>query len=418
MWAGTAPSATSATTPTSDERRPRRAPSWPSSAVEHADHEPAGRDLSRRPRAIWSETCRPSATPKTTTLSIRTTDDAVRARGAHPRGSRRAPVRGRCRRRATARRPPGAGADGRGPTAYAVTPSSSQAWISQAMLSGASSSAPRWSVVGLIGWIAAGSRASSSRPPPEAAAERRASTRKPASAVGSTPAGRSAAAGPRRRPGGTPAPTASRDGQRRGPPTAERGGARRRMVRRGSGAGGRRRRRRGAPGRRAVVGPEPVSRGGRGRHARPPRRASRSAAMVATRAPPRSTLTVLHASTASSRRWVETSTQAPRARASLTTSRVASTPIGSTPSKGSSSSSTARLVQGSEHDAEAAAHAVAEAGGHAVGDVAELEALEQVAGRGPPSRASGAAGRRAAGAPTASRAAPGRRRRGSSRPPA
>ena len=36
-------------------------------------------------------------------------------------------------------------------TAYAVTPSSTQAWTSQAMLSGASSSAPRWSVVGLIG---------------------------------------------------------------------------------------------------------------------------------------------------------------------------------------------------------------------------------------------------------------------------
>ena len=38
-----------------------------------------------------------------------------------------------------------------GPTTYDVTPSSPQAWISHEMLSGASSSAPRWSLVALIG---------------------------------------------------------------------------------------------------------------------------------------------------------------------------------------------------------------------------------------------------------------------------
>ena len=38
-----------------------------------------------------------------------------------------------------------------GGSAYAAEPSRSQAWSSQAMLSGASRSAPRWSVVGLTG---------------------------------------------------------------------------------------------------------------------------------------------------------------------------------------------------------------------------------------------------------------------------
>ena len=47
------------------------------------------------------------------------------------------------------------------------------------MLSGASSSAPRWSVDGLTGNATACSRGSSSRPPPEATAEMTASTRKP-----------------------------------------------------------------------------------------------------------------------------------------------------------------------------------------------------------------------------------------------
>ena len=83
-----------------------------------------------------------------------------------------------------------------------------------------------------------------------------------------------------------------------------------------------------------------LSRGARGRHRRrPPRSARRrpSRRPGRRRAAPRA---VLQACMARSRRWVETSTQAPRARASSMTARVASTPSGSTPSKGSSSSST------------------------------------------------------------------------------
>ena len=52
-----------------------------------------------------------------------------------------------------------------------MTASIVQDWISQAMLSGAISSAPRWSVTGLTGNATACSRDSSSRPPPEAIAE-------------------------------------------------------------------------------------------------------------------------------------------------------------------------------------------------------------------------------------------------------
>ena len=73
------------------------------------------------------------------------------------------------------------------------------------------------------------------------------------------------------------------------------------------------------------------------RTASPPISAARSSA---TAEPPRSTIASWQASTASSRRWVETRTAAPRARASAMTSIVASTPSGSTPSNGSSSSST------------------------------------------------------------------------------
>src|SRR4029079_7133797 len=66
----------------------------------------------------------------------------------------------------------------------AIDPSRIQAWIIQAMLSGASSSAPRWSVVGLIGYGDAWSREMSSRPPPEAIAEAMLRTRMPAIAEG------------------------------------------------------------------------------------------------------------------------------------------------------------------------------------------------------------------------------------------
>ena len=47
--------------------------------------------------------------------------------------------------------PISAGSSERRSTPYDVTPSRIQAWSSQAMLSGASSRAPRWSVVGLTG---------------------------------------------------------------------------------------------------------------------------------------------------------------------------------------------------------------------------------------------------------------------------
>ncbi len=53
------------------------------------------------------------------------------------------------------------------------------------MLTGASSRAPKWSVVGLIGYGTAWSRGSSSRPPPDTTAEMTASARKPAKPVGS-----------------------------------------------------------------------------------------------------------------------------------------------------------------------------------------------------------------------------------------
>src|SRR4051794_953199 len=54
------------------------------------------------------------------------------------------------------------------------------------MFNGASSSAPRWSVVGLIGWMTPCSRLSSSRPPPEATADAMERTTRPVIAVGST----------------------------------------------------------------------------------------------------------------------------------------------------------------------------------------------------------------------------------------
>ena len=69
------------------------------------------------------------------------------------------------------------GSSGRAPTPYDVAASSVQHCSSQAMFSGAISSAPRWSVVGLTGNATAWWRGSSSRPPPEEAAETREITR-------------------------------------------------------------------------------------------------------------------------------------------------------------------------------------------------------------------------------------------------
>ena len=57
-----------------------------------------------------------------------------------------------------------------GPSAYDVIPSSIQACMIQAMLSGAISRAPRWSVVVETGKATACSRGITSRPPAEATA--------------------------------------------------------------------------------------------------------------------------------------------------------------------------------------------------------------------------------------------------------
>ena len=74
---------------------------------------------------------------------------------------------------------------GRGPRAYDVIPSSIQACMIQAMLSGASSSAPRWSVVVETGKATAWSRGITSRPPAEATAVKPPGARKPRHAEGS-----------------------------------------------------------------------------------------------------------------------------------------------------------------------------------------------------------------------------------------
>ncbi len=79
-----------------------------------------------------------------------------------------------------------AGASAAGPTAKAVAPSRHHTCTIQATLSGASSSAPRWSVVGLTGKATAWSREISSRPPPDATPDTRLSSRKIARALGIT----------------------------------------------------------------------------------------------------------------------------------------------------------------------------------------------------------------------------------------
>ena len=129
--------------------------------------------------------------------------------------------------------------------------------------------------------------------------------------------------------------------------------------------------------------------------------------------------TVVQASTASSRRWVETQDAGAAGagvrdhlEGGLDADRVRP------PSNGSSSRSTAGSVHRREHDREPTAHAMAEPGRHPMRNVAELEPLQHLARRGPPSRPTDAAARSAAGAPMVSPAAPVRRRRGSTPPPA
>ena len=145
----------------------------------------------------------------------------------------------------TARRP--------GPARRPRCPSSAQDWSSQATLSGANSSAPRWSVVGLTGNVTPCSRDSSSRPPPDDdAGARRSGRRNAANIVGisrSTSRARPSSWAPGNSAGSvqTPERDAAHDRERRRqrPPTADGRGAE-------AHAGGRRRRRRArrpAPGR-------------------------------------------------------------------------------------------------------------------------------------------------------------------------
>ncbi len=109
--------------------------------------------------------------------------------------------------------------------------------------------------------------------------------------------------------------------------------------------------------------------------------------------PPRSTCTVLHASIASSRRWVETSTRRRGRGRRLTTSKVASTPIGSTPSNGSSSRSTCGLVHGGEDDARAAGPCRARSRRSRGARRRRARSAPGGRGRAPPSRSSAAGGR-------------------------
>ena len=203
------------------------------------------------------------------------------------------------------------------------------------MLSGASSSAPRWSVVGLIGnatRLLAGEQLA-----PAAGGDGRddGEQQEAGHAVGISRS--MSKARPRR--AGTGERRHDRARERDQPTNADArrqrraAAARRTRCRRRGRAGGGRTSASRATRRR-------VSRGERGRHGPPPRRPSRRrrrSRRASRRAAP---ARVVQAWTASSRRWVETRTQAPRARASAITSKVASTPIGSTPSNGSSSSST------------------------------------------------------------------------------
>ena len=210
------------------------------------------------------------------------------------------------------------------------------------MLSGASSSAPKWSVIGDTGKATACSRGTISRPPPDAIAETTASTRKPRQIDGRI----ADAAGRRRRrraapryAGTTAAATVSSSTTR--PATR----IRRRRLRV---EGGQRNASsdRGPRGRRGCVG-EP-SRSGTSVEesavdiAPPPRRRARRRPARRPRTPPRSTSAVAAGLRSPGRAGGSRPARAaPRARASPMTSRVASTPSGSTPSNGSSSSSTA-----------------------------------------------------------------------------
>ena len=135
-----------------------------------------------------------------------------------------------------------------------------------------------------------------------------------------------------------------------------------------------------------------------------------------TTRPPRSTTASSHAWTARSSKWVETKTAAPRragvrdhVERGLGAQRVDTV-------EGLVEQQHVGVVVRREDDRHPPAHAVAEAGGDAMGGAAEIEPLEQVASAGlPAGRQLAQPGGELEVLPRASRAESGRRRRGSSR---
>ena len=260
-------------------------------------------------------------------------------------------------------------------------PSRVQHCSSQAMLSGAISSAPRWSVVGLTGNATAWSRGSSSRPPPDAAAEtiemtrhRRGTPRAAATArrdgwsvLSPTKAGTTVASSV------TAPMTADPDRRRRDGPgrAARRAGS---GTARATSADARR------PRRPAERSTGTLSRGGRGRHwPRPPRCIS-AAGTSATVDPPRSTsasLAGLHREVAQVRGdqhgGAAGAGVGDHLHGGLDAERVDAV-------EGLVEQQHPGLVERREDHRQPPAHAVAEAGGDPVRGAAEVEALEQVAG--------------------------------------
>ena len=262
------------------------------------------------------------------------------------------------------------------------------------MLSGASSSAPRWSVVGLTGnatpcsrgeqlAAAAGRDGRDDGEQQEARPWRSAAARSDVEGVG-----RVAGAGQERRESrrGQGERAASRARPPQGGPAADRRGPEAQQVSR--------RRATGSPAAartRCGAGPA-LSRGERGRHAPPPPRhlvggdgrrpASRRAAPAPRRRPRRELAQVggdqdagaAGAGVGDRRRG------SPRRRSGRRRRRARR------------GAARCGLVEGGQHDRQPPAHAVAEAAGDPVGGVAELEPLEQVAGALLPARSAGAAG--------------------------
>ena len=165
-----------------------------------------------------------------------------------------------------------------------------------------------------------------------------------------------------------------------------------------------------------LVGEASPSRGAHGRHERPPRRPSRRRRTVATRA---TTAQDEHLAAGLDRELAEVGGDQDAGAAGpgvgdhveggLDADRVDAV-------EGLVEQQHLGLVHGGQHHREPPAHAVREPAGDPVGGVAELEPFEQVAGARLPVAQPAQPRGRAGGAPRESRAGPGRRRRGSSRP--